>query len=443
MTNDDFRWQGFFQRTSDPFFVLDRQLRLRFVNRAWEAVAGMTAAEARGLRCWRPRPAAPGDSREEILSHALCPPPEVLNGATGLVRRLLLSGASRKWWDVAFFPLRDEKGVRGYLGKIMPVADGHDNTLAEPLPEGLVALRDRMAQRYGLEHFAEAVPAWWRLGEQVRLASQVDAAVLLVGEPGTGKAWLARTIHYQSPRRDRAFAAVDCGALPVAALEHLLFEGGLDHARIGTVYLREPGRLPRELQLKLEARLAAKGRLRFLAGCRARPEDEVRQGRLLRELYCQLGTLVLEVPSLRERLTDLPWLVERLLNRIADDKGQRVKQLTDEAWELVRGYPWPENVRELYAVLASARRRATGDRIDAADLPAYLRPARRLDETPGGAAEWSLAMDQVLEQVERRLIQLALQRAKNNKTRAAQFLAIPRPRLYRRMKELGFEDVEE
>jgi DNA-binding NtrC family response regulator len=164
---------------------------------------------------------------------------------------------------------------------------------------------------------------------------------------------------------------------------------------------------------------------------------------LLEDLACRLGTLVLEVPPLRERRADLPLLVETLLERANAEEGPRVVGLTATAWELVRDYSWPGNLRELYAVLASARARANGERIDAADLPSALRVAQTMRETPGRKPGPPLPLDQLLEQAERRLIELALRQAKGKKVRAAELLAIWRQRLVRRMEALGIADVED
>jgi DNA-binding NtrC family response regulator len=264
-----------------------------------------------------------------------------------------------------------------------------------------------------------------------------------VGEAGTGKETLARVSHYRSPARERAFAALDCARLPAAVIARLLFGA----PGVGAVYLREPACLPRELQLRLCEWLTLESGAgtgpRIFAGSRTALAEEVRSGRLLEELACALGTLVLEVPPLRQRRDDLPRLVERLLERA----GQRDEQpagavgLTPAAWEVLRAYSWPGNLRELYAVLGTARARVSGSppRIDAADLPAAL----RREQTPGGSPERPLPLLALLEQVERRLIELALRRARGNKTRAAELLSIWRPRLLRRLEALGIAAPEE
>jgi transcriptional regulator with PAS, ATPase and Fis domain len=444
---DRFRWQAFFQHTDDPLFLLNRRLRLLFVNRAWEALTGLPAARVLGLTCRRAAPASPRQSPEEVLAHVLCPPPEVLAGTAARARRLLPGReAGRRWWDVDFLPLAAEGRALTIVGRIRPVATEEPDAAA-PLPERLVALRRRVASGYTLDLLPVELPGMRRLADQVRLAARVSDPVLLVGETGTGKETLARVIHQLGPAHERAFAALDCARLPPACLAHVLFEsswGGPD-GPVATVYLRLPERLPRDLQARLCDLLARRDEPapRVLAGCASDPVEEVRAGRLLEELYHALATLVLAVPPLRERLADLPWVVDRLLERGNGPGVKAVRGLLPEAWEAVRAYPWPGNLGELSAVLDAARSRAEGERIALADLPSYLRTRVRLGQTPGGPAARPPTLDQVLERVERRLLELALRRCEGNRTRAAELLGIWRPTLLRRLKALGLADAPE
>jgi PAS domain S-box-containing protein len=439
-----FRWQAFFQHAPEPLFWLNHNHVLIHVNSAWEALAGLTAEEAKGLACRRKRPAAPEDEPRKVLAHALCPPPEVAAGAPGRVRRLVPGrAAAQRWWDVEFFPLRGPGGKAGVLGRVRPVA-GAETATAARLPERLMALRQRVAQRYGPELLTGAGPPMRRLADQVRLASRIPAPVLLVGEPGTGKRTLARVIHHLGPTCEHPFAALDCTRLPASAVAEVLFAGG----PMATVYLKGPAHLPRELQQRLAALTAGAAEalpeaggprtLRVLAGCAA-PREDVRAGRLLEELYYALGTLIIDVPPLRERLPDLPVLVDRLLQRAQPSRETPVRGLTPEAWDVLRQHRWPGNVRELYAALAEARTRAAGPLLGVADLPASL----RLAQAPGPAPDRPLPLDHLLGQAERRLIRLALQRTHGHVQRAAELLGLTYHRLWRRMKALKMAATEE
>jgi transcriptional regulator with PAS, ATPase and Fis domain len=434
----DFRWQAFFQRSRDPLFLLNRQRRLLFVNQAWEELTGLPAGQVRGLACTRRAPAAPLPSDE--VTRALGPPADVLRGHSARVRRCLPApGGGRQCWDIEFVPFRDEQGTLAVLGKITPVAGG--DAVCGGLPDKVVALRAALAGRYTLDSLGGGTPAQRRLAEQTRLAAASRAAVLLVGEPGAGKHWLARTIHGLGATREQAFAALDCGKLPEPALAAALFgdAGLIRRPGIGTLYLREPAALPCDLQARLAELLADPGEAgpRVIAGCPADPAKEARADRLLEDLHCALGTLVLELPPLRRRLAELPWLVERLLEQVAAADGRPVPALTPAAWESLRAYPWPGNLRELRAALTSARAHAAADTVDVADLPGPVRLAVQLGQEPGPRGERALPLAPLLEQVERRLIQLALGRAQGNKSRAAELLGLPRPRLLRRMEALG------
>ncbi len=431
------RWAALFRHAADPLYLLNRHRQFLFVNRAWEDLTGFPLATVRSARCKRHRDASPA-SLEALLT-VLAPPPEALQGKPARVRRPLPRlGAAPDWWDVAFFPFTGPRGRLCVLGRISPVPR-QAVTTGQPLPPRLIVLREKAARAYGVEHLPAESPAQRRLVEQVRLASQVDVPVLLVGEGGTGKQWLARTIHQQGKARERTFALVDCARLSPVALAGVLFgEPGLcRRAYVGTVYLREPARLPRELQARLCELLATPPgrRPRVMAGMSLDPVMEVRNGSLLEELHCALSALTIPLLPLRERRADLPALVQRLLARLNLERDPPLTALAAEAWDVLQRHPWPGNLRELHTVLGNALARVKGERIEAADLPWYLRE-------PGPPPERPLPLKSLLKQVERRLIELALKRTRYNKARAAELLEIWRPQLHQRMKALGIEDRE-
>jgi DNA-binding NtrC family response regulator len=159
---------------------------------------------------------------------------------------------------------------------------------------------------------------------------------------------------------------------------------------------------------------------------------DIQGGRLLAELYYAASSVTIEVPPLRERLADLPRLIDVFLQRARELHPHRVQSVAGEAMNLLRTHSWPGNLAELQEVVNGVCRRAKGERIELGDLPFYLKQT-------AAPPERSLPLDPLLEQVERRLIALALKLAQDNQTRAAELLEIWRPRLIRRMEKLGFK----
>ncbi len=439
----EFRWQAFFQRTGEPLFLLNRQRRILFVNWAWEKLTGIPAAQVRGLACTRRQSSETGPWSD--LARVLCPPRQVLQGQGAIVRRSVSEPSGRRLWDIAFFPLQDADGLLLVVGKIKPVAVDEAAAIID-VPEKLIARRRQLAERFRLDSWDDASPVLRRVSEQIRLAGQTRAPVLIVGGPGTGKRHLARTIHHLGVQRERNFAALQCSGLPEPALNAALFgeNGLLYQPGMGTIYLAEPARLPRDLQMRLVDFLAEANddRPRLMAGCRVPPEEEIKTGRLSEELLCALGTLVISLPLLRERVTEIPELANRILERLHGRDEGPMPKLTPAALEILQTYSWPGNWRELGQVLAEARSPGKDNRIDAADLPSYLRLAVKMGQAVPVESDRQLPLDSLLEQAERRLIQHALKLAGGNKTRAAAILSIWRPRLLRRMEALGIKDSE-
>jgi transcriptional regulator with PAS, ATPase and Fis domain len=425
------RWQSYLRNAREPLFLLNRRRRLLFANHAWEACTGWSLAALRGRSCRPSRGRA--ENAEEAVVAALAPPHEALAGETCRARRRA-PAPSAGWWQLDFFPLLGEAGLLGILGKIT-VLPSMPPVMAA-LPERLMALRDRQAAAYRLDALSSAPPALRRVAEQARLASQGRMPVTLVGEAGTGKHWLARAIHQGGAARERSFAVLDCRTLPALLLDDLLLEPRGGRMAFGTVYLPEPAELPRELQERLAHVLIqgdeASDRPRIIVGHCTDPAEIVRAGRLIEELHCAASTLTIPLPPLRERLADLDALVTSFLIRVRLLVDHKVGGVSPEAAVALRSHGWPGNLAELFEVLRGACARAKSERIELADLPFFLRNAPLPPER-------TLPLDQLLEQAERRLIGLALRRARGNRARAAELLGIWRPRLVRRMEHFGIE----
>jgi two-component system response regulator AtoC len=430
-TPGESRWQSFIRGATEPLFLLNRQRRLLFANAAWECCTGLKLASVRGRSCRRLREPVP--DREDAVLALMAPPPEALAGQVCQARRHA-AGSSVAWWQLDFFPLQGEQGLLGIVGKITVLKNVP--AVLMPLPDRLMALRDRQAAAFRLDALDSQLTAMVRVREQVCLAARERTPVSIVGEPGTGKHWLARAIHQAGPTRDRSFACLHCRELSPVQLGEMLFEPRGRRLSFGTIYLREPAEMQRELQDVLARMLMASDHgpdePRIIVGHSRDPGEAVRAGRLLDDLHHALTTLTISLPPLRERLADLDGLIGRFSERARILIERKVTGVSVEAMTALRTHAWPGNLRELYDVVRAACFHATGELIEIGDLPFYLR------STPP-PAEKNLPLDEVLADTERQLIRQALRQARGNRTRAAETLGIWRARLIRRMESLGIE----
>jgi transcriptional regulator with PAS, ATPase and Fis domain len=440
-STDEFQTRTFLQRVGDPVFLLNRKRRLRFANAAFEQLAGQSLEDAYDLYCTR--------NAESRLARTLAPPAEVLAGSPARVRR---SPPKAKfgppWWDIAFLPLSGTDGLFGIIGRVRVVGPA-TGVRGRPLPEGLLQLRHRLPERYRLDSLISDVPACEQLLQQVRLAAQHRMPVTLVGELGTGKRWLARVIHHCGVTAEQSLVAVDCGGLPASAVGNLLFgEAGLGRPdRTGTVYLDDPTRLARDLQTRLADWLRERPTdgPRVAAGFASEP-NTLEEDVLVPRLRLGLTVQTIRVPPLRERIDDLPRLAGLFLERAVTTGAPACPGIAAESLELLREYRWPGNLRELDAAINGAARRANGATIELAHWPEAIRQtvARQkvVAATPGAQTDATVPLDTLLEHVERRMIVLAMRKAKGLQAEAAQYLGIWPPRLSRRLQKLQIRDDE-
>ena len=415
-----FAWRAFFQQARTPVFVLGKGRRLRYANPAWEQLTGVKLADALGLVCSTRRHSTP-------LAASLAPTPEALAGRPDKSRRATPAHRSGPpWWDVTFAPLAGDDGLYGLVGFIEVVGEAVP-AAARKIPTVVMAQREKHAAHFSLDLFAGSSPIAERCVGQLRLASQVTAPVWLVGEAGTGKETAARVIHHTGTQRERSFLALECGGLQPFLIESLLSGHGglLGTERVGTVYLKDPAALPRDVQERL-AELFAEGTPRLICGSTHTASEDVKAGRLVPAFHTALSVLELRVPSLRERADEMPRFVSTFLPNSAVDAA---------AVDVLKALPWPGNLRELRGVLAYANAAAGGKPIQRDHLPWDLRVKAGLEANlPAGPG---IKLDATLEAVEKRLILLAMKRAKGNATKASEMLGIWRPRLLRRIEALG------
>jgi DNA-binding NtrC family response regulator len=456
------------KRAAEPVFLLDAERRIVFFNPACEELTGRSADGVLGLQC--SYGATCGADESGDVAASLAAPPEVFQGAATTVRTLLARpGAEPLWRQIHFFPCHDPSGkllaVVGMLSELPPVAPA-DHRPHATLHENLLRLRSRLFKRYGFQRIVAASPPMRRVLDQVKVASQMEMHVLVWGEPGTGKEFVARTIHRESARRHGPFVPIDCALLVPEVLEDVLFgarpddgpggggRGLVRSAEGGTLFLNNLTQLPRDAQSRLGdmLRRARPGELvdeagapidlRLIAADRSDPAAALERGELRADLYFALSTMVIHLPPLRERTEDIPLLAQAMLEAANGLGDKQISGISPEAIGTLCAYDWPDNLRELDEVVRLAHARAASTEINNDALVMRIRAASR---TPAGitpATHEPVELDAVLLKAERKLIELALRKARGNKSKAAELLSISRPRLYRRMAMLGMEPPE-
>ncbi|MCS7021846.1 MAG: sigma 54-interacting transcriptional regulator [Gemmataceae bacterium] len=415
-------WRSFFQQTTRPLFVLSATRRLRYVNAAWEALTGQPAEQVRGLVCSRRR-------HSTALAAALAPTPEALAGRPDRVRRPApQTRPGTVWWDVSFLPLPAPEGFYGWLGSIDVIGE-KAAPVVRKLPVFLAELRARHNQQFQwdwLEGDDIQLELWLT---QLRQAAGTEVPLWLIGPTGSGKETTARIVHAASSRRHGAFVAVDCMGLQPYLIESLLFAPGnvLEGGHTGTLYLKSPQVLPRDLQQRLAELCHSRSvSVRWMAGSEQPPLELVQAGQLLPELATALAVWPVPLPPLAARWSCLHRWLELWGNPLGVDEA---------ALAVLQSWPWPRNLRELRQVLREASQHAAGQPLRREHLPLTLRLHAEHASAPTEVTLPSL--DTVLQTVEKQMIQLALRLCRHNQTAAAERLGILRNRLLRRMEALG------
>jgi PAS domain S-box-containing protein len=444
------RLDALVQQAREPVFLLSPDRRILMVNKAWEVLTGHPSEEVTGLECRPHGPTRPGDLDD--LGGSFCPPPEAMAGQPAGSKTLILhADGERRWRRLEFWPFHDAQGaLSGLIGLVRPceLDPQAPDSEAQRLRVELMDLRERLLERHGFDALIGRGAEHRRLLDQVAAASSTSVAVLIVGEPGTGKKLVARTIHQRGPRRLAPLLAYDCKALPPEILERQLFGTSIEPAgsRLTasdgtTVLVGDILEMPRDLQARLVAGLD--GRVRLIATTAGDPDAAFKAERLRPDLYYALTALVLRLRPLRDRLDELPLLAQHLLER-ANLKGDRRREgLSRAALDALLAYDWPGNLLELARVIDEAHPRGLDGLIQVEDIPAAIRGQRGGAYQPPHQPTGPIPLKEMLTQVERRLIEKALERAGDNKSRAAKLLGVNRPFLYRRMKELGIADEPE
>jgi len=372
-------------------------------------------------------------------------------------KRMLRKDGRYRWFLFRYNPLRNEEGqIERWFATATDIEDRKQ--AEERMRNETVALREEIVRSSMFEEIVGSSDALRKVLEQVARVAPTDSTVLIQGETGTGKELIARAIHNRSKRANRAFIRVNCAAIPPSLTASELFghekgsftgalqrrAGRFESADGGTIFLDEIGELPSETQVAL-LRVLQERELERVGGNQSIPIDvrvltatnrdlssAVAEGLFRKDLFYRLNVFPIQVPPLRDRVDDIPLLVEYLVARYAEKAGKRIRRISKDTLNLFQSYDWPGNIRELQNVIERAVILSDGETfcVDAS----WLTPA-----TPSSAGP-SVPLAADLAEREKGMIENALREAQglvSGPTGAAKRLGLPRQTLESKIRKLG------
>ena len=357
-----------------------------------------------------------------------------------------------------------QKGAATYLLK--PININHLRAEVNKLVEkqGLVRnnkeLHKQLDEKYGLSGIIGNSPKMQKVLNIVNQISGTTATILITGESGTGKELISKIIHNNSPRKNNSLVVLNAAAIPENLLESELFghekgsftgamyqrKGKFEYANHGTLFLDEIGDMPLSTQVKL-LRVIEDGvvtrvgsnesievDVRLIAATNQSLEKLIKEGKFREDLYFRLNVVSIKLPPLRERLEDIPLLIDAFLREFSQTHNKKVSIISPEARKILYKYPWPGNVRELKNCIESMVVVSMKDTIDTEDIPDHI--LQRSSETSTAP---SLVAGITIEEAERELIKSTLATVDGNREEAAKMLGIGERTLYRKLDRYGLK----
>ena len=321
-------------------------------------------------------------------------------------------------------------------------------------------LSEALTDRYSYGNIIGKSKPMLEIYDMIRKVAPSKASVLITGPSGTGKELIAKAIHYDSPRKDRPFISINCGALTETLLESEIFghergaftgavamkKGRFELADGGTLFLDEVGEMPLSLQVKLLRALqemefervggtrTIRVDVRVLSASNRDIKQNVAEGVFREDLFYRLNVIHIEVPPLSERIEDIRLLVDHFIEKYRQDGVKEKMVLSPETWKALYNHTWPGNIRELENVIERAVVLNPGGIIELEDLPAeFSKKREEIDVNrfiPANAP-----LQQTLEQIEEQLIRRALRQCNNIQSHAADMLSITKSLFQHKMKK--------
>src|SRR5438034_5517495 len=377
-------------------------------------------------------------------------------------QRALRRDGQYRWFLIRYNPFRNEQGqvIRWYATG----TDIHERVrMEERTRNENLALREQIDRDSMFEDIVGSSEALRKVLRQVTKVAPADSTVLLLGETGTGKELIARAIHKRSNRAERAFMAVNCAAIPPSLIASELFGhekgaftgatqrrlGRFESANGGTIFLDEIGDLPAETQIALlrvlqEREVERVGSsqpisvdVRVVAATNIDLMAAVATGTFREDLFYRLNVFPIRIPSLRERVDDIPLLVEYLIERYAKKTGKKIKTITKKSLDLFQAYDWPGNIRELQNVVERAVILSDGETFSVDEK--WLKHESSQESRRGSIPDGALSRDR---KRERAFIEAALADSEgrvSGPSGAANRLGIPRQTLESKIRSLGID----
>lgn len=454
----------FSHMAQESVILVNREGMITMINQSFADVLGIRAKDMLGRHVHKAYPNS-NPSRLPVVmdtGRAEVAEPHLLNESHVVVSR---------------FPLMQGKEMVGAFGKILFKDIREVHRLAGKLQVFVQNHRTEPAETKGGHHDfkydANSIIGHSKvmkdLKERLLRIAQRSSNVLLLGESGTGKELFAHAIHAGSSRRYGPFVRVNCAAIPEHLMESELFgyvegaftgarkggqAGKFEQAHKGTIFLDEISEMPMYMQAKLlrvlqEKEVTPLGAtstkrldLRVVAATNVNLQELVKEGKFRTDLYYRLNVVTLCIPPLRERLGDIYFITKHLIDDFNSEFDMAVEGLEPEAWEALKAYDFPGNIRELRNAIESAFNVAMGSAIKLEDLPPQILESSGHALAESGEGEEMMtsllgrkSLQEMVEDVERRLIEHTLELAGGNKLNAANMLGISRPGLYKKLQK--------